>query len=123
MAHPDEARPNRGDTAQDRLRKELLTSGLYDLVPLAQVESVITRDDLAETTAEQQSLALSTIRSLVADGLMQFDEWDDIPLDEAMSRVRDLFVNHYEDPAAWAFAVWLKLTEAGTRIATELTQR
>jgi hypothetical protein len=60
-------------TAQDTLRAELLISGLYDDVPLAQIESVITRDNLAETTAQQQELALDTIRSLVADGLMQFD--------------------------------------------------
>lgn len=76
MAQPDEARPAEDNTAmaaQDRLRSELLISGLYDLVPLAEVESVITRDNLAETLPAQQGLALQTVRSLVEDGLMEFE--------------------------------------------------
>src|SRR5574337_1678187 len=120
MAQPDEARPAEDNTAmaaQDRLRSELLISGLYDLVPLAEVESVITRDNLAETLPAQQGLALQTVRSLVEDGLMEFEGWHDLPLDEAMARVRDRFLGHYDDPGAWAFAVWLKLTKAGSRIA------
>lgn len=106
--------------ARDRLRAKLLTSGLYDLVPLAEVESLVTGEHLAETTAEQHELALSTVRSLVADGLMKFEGWDDVPLEKAMARVHDLFIGHYADPGAWAFSVWLKLTEPGKRIATEL---
>lgn len=107
-------------SAQDRLRKQLLTSGLYDLVPLAEVESVITGEHLAETPAEQQQLAMSVVRSLVTDGLMEFEGWDGVALDDAMARVHDLFITHYADPGMWAFAIWLKLTELGKRIATEL---
>jgi hypothetical protein len=123
MSQPDEARcaeNQTAPTAQDRLRTELLTSGLDDLVPLAEVESVITGQHLAATTADQQELALSVVRSLIADGLMEFEGWDDVPLNEAMARVHELFVTHYEDPGSWAFAIWLKLTETGKRIATEL---
>lgn len=123
MTQPHEAHGDDRPTAkaaQDRLRAELLTGGLYDLVPPAEVESVITRDDLADTIAEQQQLALSTIRSLVEDGLMEFDGWGDVPLDEAMARVQDLFVNHYDDPGMWAPAVWLKLTNAGKQLANVL---
>jgi hypothetical protein len=68
-------------TAHETLRAELLTSGLSDEVPLAEVESVINRHQLTKTTAERQELALSTMRSLVADGLMQFEGWEDLPLD------------------------------------------
>lgn len=107
-------------SAEDRLRAELLTSGLYDMVPLAEVESVITRDGLATTTPELQKLAMSTIRSLVADGLMKFDGYDDLSLDETMAEVHDLFITQYADPGVWVFAVWLKLTDTGRRIATEL---
>jgi hypothetical protein len=123
MTEPDKARRAENHiamAAQDRLRAELLTSGLYDLVPLAEVESVITRDRLAVTTADQQELALSVMRSLVNEGLMEFQGWDNLPLDEAMARVRDVFINHYDDPGAWAFAVWLRLTESGKRIAEVL---
>lgn len=80
MNRPDEARcaEYQADlTAEGRLRTKLLTSGLYDLVPLAEVESVVTGEHLAATTAEQQELALSVIRSLVSDGLMGFEGWGD----------------------------------------------
>jgi hypothetical protein len=90
MNHSGESRGagNQDDLSpEDRLRNELLTSGLYDLVPLAEVESVITGERLAATTAEQRDLALSAIRSLVNDGLMEFEGWSDVPLDEAMARV------------------------------------
>jgi hypothetical protein len=56
--------------------------------------------------AEQQELALSLMRSLINDGLMEFEEWGDLLFDEAMARVHD-------DPGMWVFAVSLKLTEAG----------
>ena len=90
--------------AQERLRTELLTSGLYDLVPLAEIESVITGEHLAATTAEQQELALSVVRSVIADGQMEVEGWDGIPLDEAMAPMHDLFITHYDDPGSWAFA-------------------
>ena len=123
MNHPDEARyaeNQAGVTAESRLRAELLTSGLYDLVPLAEVESVITGQHLAATIAEQQELALSVIRSLINDGLMEFEGCGDLSLDEAMAHVHDLFITHYDDPGMWAFAIWLKLTETGRRIVTVL---
>jgi hypothetical protein len=107
-------------SSETRLRNELLTSGLYDLVPLAEVESVITRDDLAATAAELQELALSVMRSLVSDGLMEFDGYSDLSLDEAMAHIRDLFVTHYDDPGMWVFAVWLKLTNNGKHVAKAL---
>jgi hypothetical protein len=123
MNHPDEARYAESQaepTAESRLRTEVLTSGLYDLVPLAEVESVITGQGLAATPAEQQELALRVMRSLVNDGLMEFEGWGDLSLDESMARVRDLFITHYDDPGTWAFAIWLKLTESGRRVATAL---
>jgi hypothetical protein len=66
MTQPDEAgypENQTAITAQDRLRAELLTSGLYDLVPLAEIEPVITRERMAASLAEQQALALSVMRS------------------------------------------------------------
>ncbi|MDI3315313.1 MAG: hypothetical protein QJR12_13905 [Mycobacterium sp.] len=132
MTQPDEARSTEYQTAmaaQDRLRTELLISGLYDWVPLAQVQSLITRDSLAETLPGQQDLALQTIRSLVADGLMEvgdlpgpgekFSAWN-LPIDAVMERVYDRFVRHYDDPTLWEFSIWLNLTDLGERIAKVL---
>jgi hypothetical protein len=81
---------------------------------------VITGEHLAATTAEQQELALCVVRSLIADGLMEVEGWDGVLLDEAMARIHDLFITHYDDPGNWAFAIWLRLTEAGKRVAKEL---
>ena len=81
-------------TAQDELRAQLLADMLGDCVPMAHVESVITRGHLADTVADRHELALSTIRSLLEDGLMEIGDvsggepatllaWN-LPLDAAM---------------------------------------
>ncbi|EUA07642.1 hypothetical protein I546_5294 [Mycobacterium kansasii 732] len=132
MTRPDEnRRPETRpiETAQDRLRAELLISALYDLVPLAEVESVIIRDNLATTIPARQQFALRTIRSLLEDGLMQigdlpypgekFAGWD-LSIDAAMQRVHDLFVRHYDERALWDLTIWLGLTPAGERQAHKL---
>ncbi|MCV7196792.1 hypothetical protein [Mycobacterium angelicum] len=113
-------------TPQQRLRAELLTSGLDDWVPLVEVETVINRASLADTLAAQQDLALRTIRTLLEDGLMQigdlpgpgenFAGWG-ISIDAAMQRVYDLFIVNYDDRARWDLTIWLGLTPAGEQLA------
>ena len=122
MIQPESADPDDAlaVAAQAKLRGELLVSGLADDVPLAQIESIITRDDLAQTIGAQQKLLLDTVRSLVSEGLMEFAGWGEVPLDKAMLRLQDLFVNHHDDPGSWAFAIWLTLTGAGKHLATQL---
>jgi hypothetical protein len=115
--------------AQDRLRNELLTSGLFDWVPPIEVQIAITQYHLAETLPAQQDLALQTIRSLVEEGLMRigdlpgpdgkFPAWN-LPVDAAMERVHDRFVRHYGDPTGWEFSIWLGLIDSGRRTANAL---
>lgn len=132
MTQPDQnrhAERQPASTVQDRLRAELLTSALYDLVPLAEVESVIIHDNLAATLSAQQELALRTIRSLLEDELMElgylpypgekFAGWD-LSIDAAMDRVYDLFVRHYDERTSWDLTIWLGLTPAGERQAHRL---
>jgi uncharacterized protein with GYD domain len=112
--------------AKDKLRSILLTSGLYDWVPLVEVKTAIAHYNLATTPAAQQDLALQTIRSLLEDGLMQigdlpgpdgkFPAWE-LPIDAAMERVYDRFVLHHRDPTQWEFSIWLGLTDSGKRLA------
>ena len=74
------------------------------------------------------SLTLRTIRSLLKDGLMQIGElsgpdgtfpaWE--PIDEAMDRLHERFVDHYAEPASWDYSIWLGLTEAGLPVAKAL---
>jgi uncharacterized protein with GYD domain len=132
MTQPDEARhveDHSAKTALDRLRKELLTSGLYDWVPLVEVKTAIANYHLADTLAAQQDLALRTIRSLVEDGLMEigdlpgpdgkFPAWN-LQIDAAMERVYDRFIRHYDDSTRWEFSIWLGLTDSGKRTAKAL---
>lgn len=75
MTEPDKvARANAEAAAQEQLRTELLTSGLYDWVPMIEVTTTIAHYHLAETLSQQQDLALRTIRSLLDDGLMQIGD-------------------------------------------------
>jgi hypothetical protein len=122
-------RETQGDhSGYERLRAELLTSGLSDLVSLAEVEQIIFHFQLANIDTERQDLVLTTIRSLIEDGLMQIGElpgpeetfpaWE--PIDVAMNRLHERFVGHYDEPASWDFSIWLGLTEAGRWVAEEL---
>src|SRR6478609_1451906 len=70
MTH--DAQPN--PTAYERLRGELLTSGLSDWVSLAEVQQIISHFELTDTDRERQDLILRTIRSLLDDALMQIGE-------------------------------------------------
>ena len=123
-------RETQGDrSGYERLRAELLTSGLSDWISIAEVQQIISHFHLADTDAERQGLALRAIRSLLEDGLMQIGElpgadgafpaWE--PIDVAMDRLNQRFVGHYDEPASWDMSIWLGLTEAGRRVAQVAT--
>lgn len=131
MAESKDVSPAKDETARsqkDGIRRELLTSGLYDWVPLIEVMQVTSRYDASATTEAVQELALGAIRSLVADGLMligdlpypgeKFRGWD-LSLDAAMARVRELLVGHYAEPDRWEFIVWMGLTPVGEQVARD----
>jgi hypothetical protein len=118
----------RDANAYDRLRAELLISGLSDWVSLAEVQQIISHFQLADTDRERQDLVLKTIRSLLEDGLMQIGElpgpdgtfpaWE--PVDVAMDRLHERFVGHYNEPTSWDYSIWLGLTETGRPAAKAL---
>jgi hypothetical protein len=62
------------ENAYERLRAEVLISGLSDWVSLAEVQQIISHFELADTERARQDLVLRTIRSLLDDGLMQIGE-------------------------------------------------
>src|SRR5690349_1529998 len=102
---------HRDRNADERLRAELLLSGLSDWISLAEVQKVISHFQLADTDTERQDLTLRTINSLLQDGLMQIGElpgadgripaWE--PIDVAMDRLRERFVDQYGEPASWDY--------------------
>jgi hypothetical protein len=122
---PDTERDQRAD---ERLRAELLISGLSDWVSLAEVQQVISHFDLADTDKERQDLTLRAIRSLLEVGHIQIGElpgpdgrfpaWE--PIEVAMDRLRERFVDHYNEPASWDHSIWLGLTDMGRPVAEAL---
>jgi hypothetical protein len=60
----------RDQNAYERLRAELLISGLSDWVSLADVQQIIAHFELADTDSERQDLTLRTIRSLRGPGYL-----------------------------------------------------
>jgi hypothetical protein len=116
------------ENAYERLRAELLISGLSDWVSLAEVQQIITHFQLANTDSERQDLTLRSIRSLLDDGLMRIGElpgpdgkfpaWE--PIDVAMDRLHERFVVQYDEPTSWDYSIWLGLTEAGRPVANAL---
>jgi hypothetical protein len=114
--------------ADERLRAALLTSGLSDWVSLAEVQQIISHYQLADTDRDRQDLILRTIRPLLENGLMQIGElpgpdgkfpaWE--PIDVAMDRLRERFVDHCAEPTSWDYSIWLGLTEAGRPVAKAL---
>ena len=122
-----------GDTqgdhnADERLRAELLTSGLSDWVSLAEVQQILSHFKLADTDKERQDLVLRTIRSLLSDAHMQIGELpgpDETfpacePVEVAMDRLHERFVGQYAEPTSWDYSIWLGPTEAGRSVAEKL---
>jgi hypothetical protein len=104
-------------------RDEVLLRGLIDWVALERVHSRVARENAGEPLAVIQEKVLDLIRSLVTDGLFdlatpnhRFGAWDG-PLDESIQRIRDVYVNQFDDDPEWWFYCWLKLTEKGRKLA------
>jgi hypothetical protein len=80
---------------------------------------------------ELQQLTLSMIRGLVSEGLFvrgvpvglkrnpRFVPWN-LPLDEAMAKIEDAYVTHFDDRWGWVTMCWLDLTDKGKKLALEL---
>jgi len=114
-------------TAQGVLRNDILAYGLYESVSLADVRGCLDRRQLAPAPADRQQLMLTTIRSLLADGLV---EVGDIPgptdpgflvwsggVDGAMQQLAERIVGRWTDPDSWEYSTWLNLTPAGQTAA------
>jgi hypothetical protein len=105
-------------------RDEVLLRGLIDWVALQRVHSRVAREHPGEPLAVIQVLDL--IRSLVTDGLFEvgdlatedsrFGAWA-TPLDESIERIRDAYVENFDDETKWWFVCWLESTEKGQQVA------
>jgi hypothetical protein len=107
-------------------REEVLLRGLIDWVALQRIHSRVARENAGEPLAVVQDKVLDLIRSLVTDGLFKlgdlatednrFGAWD-CPLDESIQRIRDVYVDNFDDETKWWFVCWLDSTEKGHQVA------
>lgn len=118
-------------TEHDWVKEGLLIEGLMDSLYLGEVHSsFIPETGPPRPPHEVQQLALSMIRELVSEGLFvlgkiegpkrnpRFVPWD-LSLDEAMAKIKDAYVTHFDDVWGWRTMCWLNLTDKGEKLALE----
>jgi len=109
--------------------RELLLDGTADCVDLSMVDSYVTRQNPSASLPEIQNETLAVIRSLVSDGLFvlgamsgeggRWEPWDQ-PLEKSMRKIAEVYLNRYDDPSAWIWYAWMKLTDEGQKAAHAL---
>lgn len=112
-------------------REEVLRWGLDDWVELDRVHLCVSQDNAGQPASVIQNKTLELIRSLVSDGMfvvgdvtrgVGFTRWHTF-LDESMQRIRDVYVQNFQDANTWMWCVWLDATEEGEQVARALGER
>jgi hypothetical protein len=125
--NPAEPGDSSAMSAARTLRSEFLSDLLAGCLSLDDLDSVVAHDYSAEPRAARQELVMTTIRSLLADGLAVVGEivgasdervepWK-LSVDEAMARLHERYVVHYDTWETWGWTTWFALTDLGRRTA------
>ncbi len=111
------------------VRNDLLMEGLDDWVEFYSVHWLVKQANPEAPIQEIQGEVLNVISDLVSSGLYQigsvgrgdagFIPWE-IPLDQAIDRIRAEYVGHYEETGHWDYCAWLNLTDEGKKVAEAL---
>ena len=121
---PGSHRPRPGGRS---LREEMLhdMSGGESL-SLSDIDSIIQYDYSTESLSSRQSRVLSTIESMLAEGLLVVGNpgYADEPIEswqlstaDALALLRERYVAHYDDFSKWGWSTWFALTPEGERVA------
>ena len=131
---PDETNPEGGPVKLSglSLRDELLwdLSG-GECLPLGHIDSVVAYDHPTEPLTTRQLRVMTTIESLLNDGLLVIGDvvggrddyvepWK-MSTEKALARVREEYVVHYDNKAGWNWTTWFALTSEGERVAEEMS--
>ena len=119
-------------TAREKVRTELILDiAAGGELPIAQVDYYVSQQYPSASALDIQNETLATIRSLADDGLIvlgamsgeggRWETWDG-PLETSIQKISDVYVTHYDDPPAWVFFAWMKLTEEGKGVARTLEE-
>jgi hypothetical protein len=111
--------------ARAKAREQILTDALIDSVSLSEINWRVKEQNPSLPLAAWKSETMEMVRSLLSDGLLEigdrgeggrFQAWD-IPHEQAMRKVSDVYLTRHEDKASWAYFCWFKLTEIGRQQA------
>jgi len=96
---------------------------------LSDIDSIIQYDYRAEPLPTRQSRVITAIKSLLNDGLIVIgdpgfagepvESWQ-LPTEEALARLHERYVTHYDDFSKWGWCTWFELTPEGERAAVPL---
>jgi hypothetical protein len=110
-------------------RDEVLLLGLVDWVPLERVHQAVVDADPGRPLAQIQQETVNLIGELASEGLFtigdltgegsRFAPWT-MTIDQSLQRIRDVYVDGFDNPDLWFWFCWLDLTEAGADVATPL---
>jgi hypothetical protein len=113
-------------------RDNVLLLGLVDWVPLERVHYEVAKASNDMPLSKVQTATLELIKTLVGEGLFvlgelahngaRFVPWD-TPLDTSMERLREVYVQGFDNADAWQWFGWLDLTKMGEQVALPIEER
>ncbi|MBB3750051.1 hypothetical protein FHT44_002512 [Mycolicibacterium sp. BK634] len=103
-------------------RNDVLENGLIDWVPLERIHWYVNNEYKGQPPEAIQAKVVDLITELVAEGTFvlgdttgdggTFVPWD-LPLADALNRIRNVYIDNFDDSNTWGWAVWLDLTDKG----------
>ena len=125
---PESRQPRPGEQAfRDELLRDM-SGGEY--LSLSHIDSKIQYDYRTEPLSERQARVMTAVVSLLTEGQAVIgeivggtgatvDPWK-LSTEEALVRLRELYVAHYDDEDRWGWVVWFALTPEGERAAAKV---
>lgn len=109
-------------------RESILLRGLTDWVALDRIHWDVSTFEPGAPLITIQEATLTLIHDLVEEGLFElgevsdergFSPWTE-PLDEAVERIRRVYVTGFENKNIWPWYCWLNLTDKGEQLAQRI---
>ncbi|WP_445165654.1 hypothetical protein ACTXG7_17290 [Mycolicibacterium sp. Dal123E01] len=113
-------------------RDEVLLLGLVDWVPLERVHQAVVDAHPGSALSSSRESTLDLIDELARDGLFdigdltganaRFIPWS-TSRSESLQRIRNAYVDGFDDPDQWSWFCWLDLTAHGALLAQPMEDR
>ncbi|MBB3602280.1 hypothetical protein FHT40_001913 [Mycolicibacterium sp. BK556] len=110
-------------------RSDVLQDGLVDWVPLERIHWSVSNENKGQPASAIRTKVVDLITDLVTEGLFVigdttgeggvFVPWK-LPLADALSRIREVYIDDFDESNTWGWAVWLDLTDKGQPVAEKI---